>query len=84
MRLICQNPIVFSKQYLSDLKTLTSVCWFVTKAQTTHPFKFCRVYKIFKKEGWAELEKPWITTGILRSMHNKDKLHKNILIRKGF
>ena len=30
------------------------------------------------------LKKTWITTAILRSMHNKDKLHKKYLNQKRF
>ena len=30
------------------------------------------------------LKKPWITTAILRSMRNKDKLHKKYLNQKRF
>ena len=48
------------------------------KAQTTL-FLICRVYKIVKKAFLHELKKTCITTGVLRPMHNKDKMRKKYL-----
>ena len=45
-------------------------------------FLICGVYKIIKKAFLHEPKKPYITTGILRPLHNKDKLHKKYLYVK--
>ena len=39
----------------------------------------CRGYKIVKKAFLYEPKKPYITTGILRPMRTKDKLHEKYL-----
>ena len=55
----------------------------LSKAQVKQPFKFFCAHKIVKKRGFPHaLEKLWITTDILRSMPNKEKLHKMYLIQK--
>ena len=51
---------------------------FIRKAQTTL-FLICRVYQMVKKAFLHELKKPCITTGVLRPMHNKDKMHKKYI-----
>ena len=56
----------------------------ISKAHTTHSFKCCCVY-IVKNEGFhVRLRKPWITTTILRSMDNKEKLHQKYVNQKRF
>ena len=66
--------------YLAQQRTQSADI--LCETQAIHHFKFCCTYRIVKRGFANALRKTWITTGIRRSVHNKDKLHKKYLNQK--